>query len=159
MFNVVITSGGFDPIHEGHIEYLEMAKNVVPNAYHICIVNNDNFLKEKKGYAFHEFSQRIKIVKALRAVDEVFPSIDDDLTVCDSIEHIARKYLLDPCFIGEVYFAKGGDRFAEEIPEAKVCRDYGIKIIDGLGAKIQSSSALIRTARSMGKIAKEADAK
>lgn len=156
MFNVVITSGGFDPIHEGHIEYLEIAKNIVPNAYHICIVNNDNFLKEKKGYAFHEFSQRMKIVKALRAVDEVFPSIDDDLTVCKSIEHVAKKYFLDPCFIGKIFFAKGGDRFAEEIPEASICKKYDIEIIDGLGAKIQSSSTLVASVKRFK--AKEADA-
>ncbi len=78
------------------------------------------------------FKERLEIVKALRCVDEVFASIDEDKTVCKSLE------ALNPDI-----FAKGGDRMAGEIPEGEVCRRLGIKIIDGLGEKIQSSSDLI----------------
>jgi bifunctional ADP-heptose synthase (sugar kinase/adenylyltransferase) len=80
--------------------------------------------------------ERMQIVKALRCVDEVVLSVDKDQTQCETLK------LLKPDI-----FAKGGDRFAHEIPEAKVCREHNIKIIDGLGSKIQSSSELIKNAK------------
>ena len=73
----------------------------------------------------------LKIVSALKCVDEVFLSIDKDKTQCESLRH------LNPTI-----FAKGGDRTSKEIPEAKVCKELNIQIIDGLGAKIRSSSKL-----------------
>ena len=78
------------------------------------------------------FEERIEIVKALEFVNEVFPSIDKDASVCESIKALKPHI-----------FAKGGDRYSYEIPEAAVCRELGIEIIDGLGAKIQSSSELV----------------
>lgn len=72
--------------------------------------------------------ERKKILEAIKYVDEVFVSIDDDLTVCKSLEAVKPDI-----------FAKGGDRFKEEIPETEICRKLGIKIVDGLGEKIQSS--------------------
>ena len=80
--------------------------------------------------------ERTEIVKALRCVDEVVASIDQDSTVCKTLEVIKPDI-----------FAKGGDRYATEIPEAKVCRQHNIKIVDGLGAKIQSSSDLVSKAK------------
>jgi len=73
----------------------------------------------------------------LKHIDEVFVSIDKDKSVCESIKVLAKKYKGN-----EIIFAKGGDRFSSEIPEAKICREYGIKIVDRLGKKIQSSSNL-----------------
>ena len=81
--------------------------------------------------------EREKIVESLKFVDEVFVSIDKDKSVCDSIKAIAEKYKGH-----EIIFAKGGDKFSNEIPEAKVCKEFKIKIIDNLGEKIQSSSNL-----------------
>ena len=81
--------------------------------------------------------ERKKIVESLKPVDEVFISIDKDKSVCESIKAIAEKYKKN-----EIIFAKGGDRFSDEIPEAKVCKKYEIKIVDNLGKKIQSSSNL-----------------
>lgn len=72
--------------------------------------------------------ERKKILEALRDVDEVFVSIDEDETVCKSLEAVKPDI-----------FAKGGDRFAGEIPETEICKKLGIKIIDGLGNKIRSS--------------------
>lgn len=127
---IVAASGYFDPAHIGHIEYLELAKKLGDKL--IVIVNNDNQAALKKGKAFMPAQERAQIIKALRCVDEVIISIDQDKTVCKTLE------LVKPDI-----FAKGGDRTADEIPEAVVCKKYGITIIDGLGAKIQSSSDLI----------------
>ena len=75
--------------------------------------------------------ERAKIVAALKCVDEVFMSIDEDATVCKSLAAVKPNI-----------FAKGGDRFNNEIPESEVCRENNIQMIDGLGEKIQSSSNL-----------------
>lgn len=81
--------------------------------------------------------ERKIITEAVRFVDEVFVSIDKDKSVCKSIKAVAEKYKGN-----EIIFAKGGDRFATEIPEAKICNQLNIKMVDGLGKKIQSSSNL-----------------
>jgi len=128
---IVVASGYFDPIHVGHIEYLEKAAELGDKL--IVIVNNDKQTINKKGKEFMPFSERMKIVNALACVDEVFASIDDDSSVCKSIDAIKPDI-----------FAKGGDRYASEIPESPICREHGIDILDGLGNKIQSSSLLTR---------------
>ncbi len=128
-YNVVAVSGYFDPIHIGHIEYIQLAKKLGGKL--IVILNNDKQCELKKGKAFMPQEEKKIILEALRDVDEVFISIDQDETVCKSLE------ALKPTI-----FAKGGDRYSYEIPESKICRELNIQIIDGLGAKIQSSSSL-----------------
>ena len=125
----VAVSGYFDPIHIGHLEYLKMAKDL--GDYLIVIVNNDYQSNLKKGKSFMNELDRVKIVKALKLVDEVFLSIDKDKTVCKSLEKLKPDI-----------FANGGDRSTEEIPEVEVCVNFNIKMIDGLGDKIRSSSEL-----------------
>lgn len=134
---VILTSGYFDPIHVGHIEYLELSKKLGDKL--IVILNNDKQCAIKKGKAFMPQEEKKKILEALRCVDEVFISIDDDASVCKSLEHLG-KVNQDH----EVIFAKGGDRYTYEIPETPICKELNIKIIDGLGDKIQSSSNLIK---------------
>ena len=126
---VVATSGYFDPLHVGHLECLEMAAELGDKL--IVIVNSDLQAKLKKGKSFMSESDRVKIVSSLHCVDEVFLSIDDDMSVCKSLQHIKPSI-----------FANGGDRVIEEIPESKVCKDLGIDIVDCLGKKIRSSSDL-----------------
>lgn len=127
---VVATSGYFDPLHVGHIEYLREAKKLGDKL--VVIVNNSEQAIMKKGFEFMPLKERMEIVKALGFVDKVIESIDEDGSQCETLK------MLKPDI-----FAKGGDRFAHEIPETSVCREHGIKIIDGLGEKIQSSSDLI----------------
>ena len=79
---------------------------------------------------------RKKIVEAIRYVDEVFPSIDKDLSICESLKQVKPDI-----------FANGGDRHQGEIPEAGICRELGIDMVDGMGKKIRSSSILIQKAR------------
>ena len=125
----VCISGYFDPLHVGHIEYINKAKKL--GDYLVVIVNNNLQCKLKKGKFFMDENDRVEIVKNLKYVDEVFLSIDRDKTVCKSLEKLKPSI-----------FANGGDRKNYEIPESKVCDMYGIEIIDGLGDKIRSSSDL-----------------
>ena len=126
---IVATSGYFDPLHVGHLECLELASQLGDRL--IVIVNSDLQAKQKKGKSFMVEEDRLKIVAALRCVDEVFLSIDKDSTQCESLRYLKP----DIC-------AKGGDRKSDEIPESSICRELGIKIVDGLGKKIRSSSSL-----------------
>ena len=125
----VAVSGYFDPIHVGHLEFLELAKKL--GDYLIVIINNNLQAELKKGSTFMDEKDRMEIVAALRCVDEVFLSIDTDKSVCKSLEHIKPDI-----------FANGGDRSLDEIPETAVMKKYNIKMVDGLGSKIRSSSDL-----------------
>ena len=126
---VVAISGYFDPIHVGHLEYINMAKKLGDKL--VVIVNNNYQCELKKGKPFMDERDRLTIVSNLKNVDEVFLSIDEDKTVCASLEKIKPDI-----------FANGGDRKNYEIPESVICKKYDIKIIDGLGEKIRSSSDL-----------------
>ena len=125
----VAVSGYFDPIHVGHLEYLKLAKELGDKL--VVIVNNNHQCILKKGKPFMDEADRVEIVKALGIVDEVFLSIDQDKSVCASLERIKPNI-----------FANGGDRHTREVPETAVCKTYNIKIVDGLGGKIRSSSDL-----------------
>lgn len=126
----VAASGYFNPLHKGHVEYLQRARAL--GDYLVVIVNSDLQRAIKNSKPFMDEQERMFIIGALGCVDEVFLSIDVDATVCRSLEAVSPDI-----------FAKGGDRFAEEIPEAEVCRKLGIQMVDGLGNKIQSSSWLL----------------
>lgn len=128
---IVAASGYFDPLHVGHVEYLQRAKQLGTKL--VVIVNNDKQALIKKGHEFMLFKERMDIVRALKCVDEVFPSIDEDAGVCKSLAAVKPDI-----------FAKGGDRHAGEIPEKKTCDALGIAIVGGLGKKIQASSELIK---------------
>ena len=125
----VAVSGYFDPVHVGHLEYLKLARRL--GDYLIVIVNNNHQCVLKKGKPFMDEEDRMTIVENMKMVDEVFLSIDRDKTVCKSLEKIKPNI-----------FANGGDRSTNEIPESIICNKYKIKMIDGLGNKIRSSSEL-----------------
>ena len=125
----VAVSGYFDPIHIGHLDYLELAKKLGDKL--VVIVNNNHQCKLKKGKPFMDELDRMRIVESLGIVDEVFLSIDSDRSVCKSLEEIKPDI-----------FANGGDRATSEVPESVVCKKYNIEMVDGLGDKIRSSSSL-----------------
>lgn len=127
----VAVSGYFNPIHKGHIELFEKAKKL--GDYLVVIVNNDNQRALKGSKPFQTEEERCVIVGAIRWVDEVFLSIDQDRTVCKSLEAVRPDI-----------FANGGDRHNGNIPEAEVCNRLGIQMVEGLGDKIQSSSILLK---------------
>lgn len=133
----VIVSGYFNPIHKGHIEYFKFAKAV--GDVLIVIVNNDHQRALKGSRQFQLEDERLFIISNIKCVDQVFLSIDQDRTVCQTIQLIHKK-------LGNNYqlaFANGGDQNNNSIPEATICQQLGIDLIDGLGDKIQSSSWLL----------------
>ena len=135
----VIVSGYFNPLHKGHLEYLNHAKAIADRL--IVIVNNDHQRELKGSKAFQDEEERVIIISNLKAVDEVVLSIDKDRTVCDTIRHISEKFGKE----FDLAFANGGDQSNETIPEVPVCKELGITLVDGLGEKIQSSSWLLES--------------
>jgi cytidyltransferase-like protein len=130
----VCVSGYYDPLHCGHIEYFIKAKEIAGyDGKLVVIVNNDFQASLKKGKSFMKDIERIKIVESLKMVDEVWLSIDQDRTVCKTIEHIQPPI---------THFCNGGDQNNNTIPERSICEKLGIELVDGLGDKIQSSSWL-----------------
>ncbi len=131
---VVAVSGYFNPLHVGHLEMIEQAKKLGDKL--VAIINNDIQVKLKGSVPFMSLKDRVKIVSALRGVDAVFVSIDRDKSVCKSLTKLRPDI-----------FANGGDRHnLGDIPEYDICRQYQIKMVDGLGKKIRASSILIAEA-------------
>lgn len=127
---IVCVSGYFDPIHVGHIEYMERAKQLGDQLY--VIVNNDDQARLKKGKPFMPASERLKVVRSLACVDAAVIAMDQDRTVCETLRYLRPDV-----------FANGGDQTNASIPEAPICEELGIELVDGLGEKIQSSSWLL----------------
>ncbi len=127
---IVATSGGFDPIHPGHISSLQASAGF--GDVMVAIVNGDAFLREKKGRSFQDLETRCLIVSAIRGVDYVVPfEIEGDLTVREALRSLRPDV-----------FTKGGDRVdAQSIPEWDVCQDLGIEVVTGVGADKQWSSS------------------
>lgn len=133
----IIVSGYFNPIHKGHIEYFHNARQVADKL--IVIVNNDYQRNLKGSKEFMKEDERVMIVKELKIVDYVYLSIDEKKDVSLSIkkinEELSNQY--------EILFGNGGDQNNDSIPEANICKELNIELIDGLGDKIQSSSWLL----------------
>ena len=132
---IVCVSGGFDPIHIGHVRMIQDAAKL---GHVIVIANSDEWLVRKKGYAFMPYEERQEILYAIKGVVDVVEAKDDDNTVCESLRH------LNPHI-----FANGGDRGDRNTPEMDVCKELGIQMVWGMGGndKPQSSSWLIDAIR------------
>ena len=142
---VVVVSGYFNPIHSGHIDYLESAKEI--GDYLIVIVNNDKQVELKGSVPFMNQEERVKIVSSLRCVNKAVVSIDDDPTVCQSIRKEYYSLQDDPFFIG-MAFANGGDRKEGGVPEDVLEEELGINMVYNVGGKkTQSSSRLIEKSK------------
>lgn len=133
---VVMVSGGFDPVHIGHVRMFQEAKALGDEL--VVVLNNDNWLRYKKGYAFMRDKERKEIIEAFECVDRVVltshTSNTKDISVCREIKKI-RPHI----------FANGGDRKQDNIPEYDVCDRLGIKMVFnvGYGGKVRSSSKLL----------------
>ena len=141
---VSIVSGGFDPLHVGHIELLKKAKKLSGEL--VVILNTDDFLTKKKGKPFMKFEERKIILENLSCVDLVVGSVDTDNTVCKTLEDLAslRTKLPNGERWEKLYFCNGGDRTdGTNTPEHLTCERLGIESVYGLGEKIQSSSLLV----------------
>lgn len=133
---VVAVSGGFDPLHVGHVEMIKEAKELGDRL--VVILNNDNWLKKKKGHIFMPQAERQEIIEALKNVDRVVltghkPN-DKDASVCRALEELKPDI-----------FANGGDRVQDNIPEVATCKKIGCRMVFNVGrrGKIQSSSWLV----------------
>jgi cytidyltransferase-like protein len=133
----IIVSGYFNPIHKGHLEYFNNAKAFCDELF--VIVNNDHQRALKGSKEFQKEDERIIIVSNIKAVDKAILSIDQDRTVCETIQMIASEYGT----MYELAFANGGDQNNDTIPERPICEEMNVALIDGLGDKIQSSSWLL----------------
>jgi cytidyltransferase-like protein len=136
--HAIIVSGYFNPLHKGHLEYFNSAKRHADIL--IVIVNNDLQRSLKGSQKFQDEEERLFIVSNIASVDETFLSIDQDRTVKKSIEKIVK----DKSDLYHFTFANGGDQNNEKIPEVEICKKLGVKLLDGLGDKIQSSSWLLK---------------
>lgn len=131
--NNIAVSGGFDPIHPGHVS---MIRHAAQYGDVVVILNTDEWLVRKKGYAFQSYRARWEIMWALRHVSDVVKADDEDGTVCGTLGKIRPTY-----------FANGGDRGLDNTPEVDLCRELGIQVLWNVGGgKIESSSELVRRA-------------
>lgn len=146
---VVAVSGGFDPLHIGHIRMFEEAKKYGDKL--VVILNNDNWLRDKRGYeSFMPQEERKEILEAIHCIDEVVFT-----------DHAPGEYFKDRSICRQLQkikphvFANGGDRHpdGDPVPEVDLCNELGIKLLYnvGHGGKVQSSSWLIDKAKSKKK--------
>lgn len=144
MTNTVIISGGFDPDHQGHRELIRHARKIADKlkAILLVIINNDNWLIQKKGYYFLNKEERADRILSIKGVDEVFVTLHEkypeDMSVCEELKILRPKK-------GEyVVFCNGGDRYNSNTPEYAVCKELGIELMFNVGGeKTQSSSKII----------------
>jgi len=134
----IVVSGGFDPIHIGHVRMILEASH---EGDVIVIANSDEWLERKKGYTFMPWEERAEIIRSIRGVADVVRVDDSDNSVCEAIK---RLHTSGKCAI----FANGGDRTDTNTPEKKLCEELGIKMLWNIGGgKIQSSSDLVSSAQ------------
>jgi cytidyltransferase-like protein len=133
---IVVVSGGFDPIHIGHVRMFQEARALGDEL--VVVLNNDNWLLKKKGYVFMQQHERKEILEALSVVDRVVISQhsenSEDMSVCNELRLIRPQI-----------FANGGDRKKDNVPEVAVCNEMGCELVFniGQGGKVQSSSVLV----------------
>ena len=131
MKKIVLATGGFDPIHSGHISYLKAAKEL--GDILIVGLNSDEWLERKKGKAFMPWNERLAILNNLQMVDEVFTFMDDDDTAINFIKQVNAHYPFD-----QLIFVNGGDRTADNVPEM-VFKD--IDFVFGVGGDDKKNSS------------------
>ncbi len=137
-----MVSGGFDPVHVGHLRMFKAAKALGDKL--VVVINNDNWIKLKKGKAFMPDEERREIIEAFECVDYAVLTKHeegtDDMSVCDSLREVRPDI-----------FANGGDRFSDNIPEKKVCEELGIEMVFNIGGeKVASSSDMVKAYKSDG---------
>ena len=133
LLNVVLATGGFDPVHSGHISLLKNARGMGDKL--IVGVNSDDWIKRKKGRYFMPWNERSEVVRSLGCVDHVLDFDDSDNSACDAIQKVLDKY-------GNCTFVNGGDRTLENIPEMeKYDTDPRVKFVFGVGGDTKQNSS------------------
>ena len=134
----IIVSGYFNPLHKGHLELFEKAKAAGDQLW--VIINSDLQRALKGSKEFMDQDERLIIVSSIGIVDKALISIDKDKTQCATLAYLADKFSSKY----KLYFANGGDQNNDSIPEVPVCKEKEIRLLEGLGDKIQSSSWLLK---------------
>ena len=149
-YKVMLISGGFDPVHKGHLEMIAEARKLASEVW--VILNNDRWLSQKKGKEFMNEDEREYIMSQVKGVTKTFichPRIPTDKTVCDAIYsavNVYRREFNTNLEEMSMAFGNGGDRIEGNIPESEYCDSMGVDMVWGLGKKIQSSSWLLERA-------------
>lgn len=134
MATYYIVSGGFDPIHEGHIALIDAAKAKSDGV--ILLLNSDEWLQRKKGKNFMNFNSRRIICEHIKGVIAVLGFDDADNTACDGIARARQAYPHD-----ELVFANGGDRTKDNIPEIPACEAHRVRVEFGVGGENKANSS------------------
>ena len=134
----IIVSGYFNPLHKGHLELFQKAKAFGDKLW--VIINSDLQRALKGSKEFMDKNERLIIVSAIGIIDKTLISRDKDKTQCATLRYLADQYSGQY----ELNFANGGDQNNDSIPEVPVCKEKGIRLLEGLGDKIQSSSWLLK---------------
>lgn len=134
MAKYYIVSGGFDPIHEGHIAMI--AESARQSDGVIVLANSDEWLCRKKGKNFYTFDTRCIILQNIKGVIDVIAFDDSDNSACDGIRKARQK-----CPDAELFFANGGDRTKDNIPETSVCNECGVTVVFGVGGENKANSS------------------
>ena len=134
MKDCVCVSGGFDPVHVGH---LRMMQEAAKYGRLTVIVNSDEWLLRKKGYVFMPFAERCELLEGFECVSETVAVDDSDESVCEALARLKPDY-----------FANGGDRKNTNTPEVALCERLGIELLWNIGGgKVQSSSELVASSK------------
>ena len=133
MDEIVLVSGGFDPVHSGHIKLIEDASN---HGKVVVLLNSDKWLRKKKGVEFLTFKERKIIMMALKNVNDVISCGNVDETCLDGIKKAIKKY--KNC---KIKFANGGDRNNKTTPEKEFCDKNNIETLFGIGGNNKSNSS------------------
>ena len=133
MDNIVLVSGGFDPVHSGHIKLIEDAST---HGRVVVLLNSDNWLKNKKGIEFLPFKERKIIMMAIKNVIDVISCGEIDETCLDGIKKAVKKYNNS-----KIKFANGGDRNNESTPESVYCNKNNIELLWAIGGSNKSNSS------------------
>jgi len=131
MNTIVVVSGGFDPIHSGHIKLIKAARTL--GDYLIVGINSDEWLARKKGRAFMPWQERLCVLNNLASVDEVYTFDDEDGTACHLLQQVRAHYP-----DARIIFANGGDRTKNNIPEMTVA---GVEFVFGVGGEDKANSS------------------
>ena len=143
-YDVVILSGGFDPVHVGHLRMIQAAAEMADVV--VVGVNSDKWLTRKKGYVFMPFGERVEIIQGFSGCATAVGFNDDDNTASDLLR-VVRAIYPDK----KIAFGNGGDRTSDNIPETSAAKETGIELVWNVGGgKVQSSSTLVGDAKDKG---------
>jgi cytidyltransferase-like protein len=139
-YDIMVLSGGFDPLHVGHIRLLQHARDMASLV--VVGINSDAWIRRNRGHVQTSFEDRCQIVAAIRGVTSAVGFDDADDTAVGLIKMVCR---LSPG--AKIAFGNGGDRTSTNVPEVDICNELGVDLVWGVGGdRVESSSGVIENA-------------